>query len=99
MLDVGVLALVMGGTYVVRETSEIRARGAATQAATNRLNVLAAGPCSATSGDTTYGQGAGIAESWAAAVLASRVLDVADSVIYMIRGGRRSLVVRTRVSC
>lgn len=97
MLNVGVLALVMGGAFVVRETNEIRARGAAIEAATNRLNILAAGRCEARSGDTTSRQG--MVESWVVAALANRVLDVADSVAYPVRGTRRSLVVRTRVSC
>ena len=99
VINVAVLALVMGGAFVVRETNELRARGGAIEAATNRLNVLAAGPCALRSGDTTYSRSEGIVESWAVAVLTNRVLDVADSVTYLVRGARRSLVVRTRVSC
>jgi Tfp pilus assembly protein PilV len=95
-LNVAVLALVAGGTITLRRTTELRERGAAVEAATNRVERLSAGPCAAATG---FAAVADLDERWAVALVAPAVREIVDSVSYRTGVDSRTLVLRTRSPC
>ncbi|HXD49573.1 MAG TPA: hypothetical protein VN600_12405 [Gemmatimonadaceae bacterium] len=95
-LEVALLALVAGGAVTVRRTTEVRARAAAIEAATNRLQQLTVAACAPLSGSAS---GRGLTEHWTVALLAPRIRDVVDSVDYSAGAVARTLVLRTRSAC
>ena len=95
-LNVALLALVAGATVTLRRTSELRARTAAIEAATNRLQQLAIAACAAASGSASS---RGVAERWTVTLLAPRVREAVDSVEYAAGTLQRTLVLRTRSAC
>ena len=95
-LEVALLALVAGGAVTVRRTTEVRARAAAIEAATNRLQQLTVAACAPVSGSAS---GGGLTEHWTVALVAPRVRDVVDSVDYGAGTLARRLVLRTRSLC
>ena len=95
-LNVALLALVAGGTVTLRRTTELRARSAAVEAASNRLQRLTAGACAAASGD---GSTDGVTEHWTVVLSAAAVREIVDSVEYRAGPVGRSFVLRTRVAC
>src|SRR5438477_7969799 len=64
LIDVGLLALAASSAVLVRQTTQARARIAALQAASNRLETLAAAPCVAGAGIVVAASG--LREYWSA---------------------------------
>ena len=96
-INVALLALVAGGAGVMKRTSELRVRNAAVEAAANRLQQLAAGPCAPAAG-TAVGR-AGVVEHWTALAQRNGIQELSDSVTFTLSGAAHSLVVRTRLPC
>ena len=96
VLNVAILSLVAGGTIVVQRSSDLRARAAAIEAANNRIQHLAAGPCRAVADSATD---RGIEERWTAVVDDYGIRALVDSVSFDVRGTAHTLVLRTRVPC
>ena len=97
LIDVGLLALVASSAVLIRETNALRLRNAALRAATNRLQQLGSSPCRPVTGGATTADG--IREDWAVTVQTSRVLDIRDSVSFVLGTTTRSVVLRTRLPC
>lgn len=97
LIDVGLLALVAGSAVLVRETNALRLRNAALRAATNRLQQLGAAPCSSSTGAST--SAAGIREDWSFASQSNGVLDVRDSVTFVVGTTTHAIVLQTRLPC
>ncbi len=96
VLNVAILSLVAGGTIVVQRSSDVRARAAAIEAANNRLQRLAAGPCAAVADSATDRS---IEERWSSVVDGYAIRALIDSVSFDVRGTAHTLVLRTRVPC
>jgi prepilin-type N-terminal cleavage/methylation domain-containing protein len=97
LIHVGLLSLVAASAMLVRRTTQARVETAALQAASNRLEILGAGPC-ATSAGAAIGPFE-LREEWSAALEAGGTLDLRDSVTFDVPGRVRSIVARTRVPC
>jgi Tfp pilus assembly protein PilV len=97
LIDVGLLALVAGSAVLVRQTSEIRARSAAMRAATNRLQLLAAQPCAATTG--AVGNAASLREDWSVVLEPNDVREMLDRVSFSVGRDTHAIVLRTRLPC
>ncbi len=96
LIDVGLLALTGTTAVLIRERSAVRARAAAIRAASNRLQLLAAGPCEAATG-VAAGASA-IREIWDAQLIPNAVRELRDSVIYGADSAH-AVVLRTRLPC
>lgn len=97
LVDVALLALVAGSATLVRRSSELKIRGAALRAASDRVQVLSIAPCISTSGTA---QGAyGLRESWTVAAANADIREISDSVAYVTHGTPGSIVLRTRLAC
>jgi len=97
VIDVALLALVAGSATLVRRSTELRIRGAALRAANERVQSLAAGPCTPAAGSA---QGEfGLRESWALTRPSLGIREISDSVAYPLRGQAGSIVLRTRATC
>ena len=96
-LHVGLLSLVAASAMLVRRTTATRAEAAALEAATHRLEELAAGPCVSSAG-TTAGP-LGLREEWSAQIVSPATLNVHDSVVFGALTERRAVVLRTAVPC
>ena len=96
LFEVGLLSLTGTTLVLIRERSAVRARAAAIRAASNRLQILAAGPCEAASGaaigPTT------IREMWDVRLVPNAVRDLRDSVVFGADSGH-AIVLRTRLPC
>jgi prepilin-type N-terminal cleavage/methylation domain-containing protein len=97
LIDVGLLGLVAGSAIVVRRQNEIRLRGIATGAASNRVQQLVASGCHSAQGSAVVAPG--INERWSVSGSGSATRDIDDSVSYVLAGVNRSVVLRTRVVC
>jgi Tfp pilus assembly protein PilV len=97
LIDVGVLAMVSGTAMIARTQVEMRTRVAAAQAATNRIQRLIAGSCTATIGSAIGERG--IVERWSVDLLSNAQRDVRDSVVFTVNGRERSVVIRSRAAC
>ena len=97
LIDIGVLALVAGGTVVVRQANDLRRRGAAIRAASNRLEILGLLPCAATQG--TIAGSPDLREHWSVSPGQNGVREVTDSVAYTLSSGSRTFTVRTKFPC
>jgi Tfp pilus assembly protein PilV len=97
LIDVGLLALVACGAVLVAQTNELKARAAAMQAATNRIQLLGIGPCAAGTGSEVGERG--VREQWSVAPAGNGIRDIGDSVNFLAGGRPRSVVLRTRLPC
>lgn len=97
LIDVALLALVAGSVVVVRRQNALRARLAAAQAASNRLQTLRAMPCAA--GDGRIAGERGIVETWHSATVADGRRQLRDSVAYADGRDSASVVLATSTSC
>jgi Tfp pilus assembly protein PilV len=95
-LNVALLALVAGGAVTLRRTTEVRARTAAIEAATNRLQQLILTGCTPASGSASD---RGLTERWTVVLLAPGVRDAVDSVEYTAGTFEKTLVLHTRSAC
>jgi Tfp pilus assembly protein PilV len=95
-LNVALLAFVAGGAVTLRRTTELRARGAAVEAATNRVERLSAVSCAATAGSAGNVE---LEEHWSVAFVTPAVREIVDSVVYRAGAASRTLVLRTRSPC
>ena len=94
LIDVAVLGIVRTHAVVVRSRNAMRARSAATTAASARLEQLLASPCTAASGSALR---PAAVEFWSSQ-LDGHGREISDSVVF---GGAAShvVVLRTRVPC
>lgn len=97
LINVGLLALVAGSAVLIRQSAEMRSRGAAVRAAANRLALLGATTCVARSGNAS--SAFGVREAWSVEVLADGIRELRDSVSYSAPTGTKSVVLRTRLPC
>ena len=97
LIHVGLLSLVAASAMLVRRTTETRVEAAALQTASNRLEVLAARTCTASSGITI---GAfGLREEWSAQLTPPAALSLRDSVSYQVQSRPHAIVLRSVVLC
>jgi len=97
LIDVALLSLVAGSATLVRRASDLKARGAALRAASDRVQRLGIAPCNASPGGA---QGAyGLTESWTVAASSTSIREISDSVAYVTHGTHASVVLRTRLAC
>lgn len=97
LIEMGLLALVATGASLARQTTTTRARLAAINAASNRLQLLGALPCT-----TTIGSGSGpsgVVERWSADLLPNETRELRDSVTFFAMGSTHAVVLRTRLPC
>ena len=97
LIHVGLLSLVAASAMLVRRMTETRAEGAALQAASNRIETLAAHPCVASNGVSTGALG--VREDWSAQLGPLSTLAIRDSVSYGARSRSRAIVLHAVVSC
>jgi Tfp pilus assembly protein PilV len=97
LVDIGVLAMVSGTAMIARRQVELRARIAATQVASNRIQRLIATPCVATNGSANADRG--IVERWSVTLLPNAQRDLHDSVVFATNGVERSVTIRSRTPC
>jgi Tfp pilus assembly protein PilV len=97
LIDVGLLALVGAGSVLVRRTTELRLRAAAARVAADRLQLLGAGACAASSGIAAGAQG--LREFWSATSPTNGVREFYDSVAFSVAGVDRAVALRTRLPC
>jgi len=97
LIEIGLLALVATGASLVRQTTTTRARFAAINTASNRLQLLGATPCAATSG-TSSGP-PGVVERWSATIESNATREIRDSVTFVAMGSTHAVVLRSRLSC
>jgi len=97
LIHVGLLSLVAASAMLMRRTTETRIESAAIEAATNRLETLSAGPCTAGSG--TAAGPFGIREAWSAQLVSPATLSLRDSVSYGLSSRTRVAVLQTGVAC
>lgn len=95
-IDIAVLASVATSALVVRRQVELRAHVAASEAAANRIGVLALGGCASASGVATGAQG--VVEHWSITIVGG-ARSIRDSVSF--RAGRieKSVVLESRLPC
>lgn len=96
LVEVGLLSLTGTTLVLIRERSAMRARAAAIRAASNRLEILAAGPCEAASG-AAIGPST-IREMWDVQLVPNAVRELRDSVVYGADSAH-AIVLRTRLPC
>jgi len=97
ILHIGLLSLVAASAMLVRRTTGTRAEAAALEAATQRLEALAAGPCVASAG--TAAGPFGLREEWSARLMSLATLNVHDSVVFAAPFESRFAVLRMAVPC
>jgi len=96
LIEMGLLALVASGASLARQATTTRARTAAINAAANRLAILGATHCMATTGTSSQ---PGIVERWSADVQPNGTRELRDSVVFLAMGSTRTIVLHTRLSC
>ncbi|HSQ29264.1 MAG TPA: hypothetical protein VLN49_05405 [Gemmatimonadaceae bacterium] len=96
LVEVGLLALTGTTGVLIRQRTAVRTRAAAIRAASNRIQLLAAGPCEAASGAASEANN--IRELWDVRLVPNAVRELRDSVIYGVDSAR-SIVLRTRLPC
>jgi prepilin-type N-terminal cleavage/methylation domain-containing protein len=97
LIHVGLLSLVAASAMLVRRTTETRVEAVALEAASNRLELLSAGRCTATSG--TASSAFGLREEWSAQLMSPTTLRLRDSVSFGLPSRQRAIVLHTGVSC
>lgn len=95
-IDVAVLASVATSALVVRRQVELRAHIAASEAAANRIEMLALGACAGTSGSAAGPHG--IVEQWSVTI-AGGVRSMRDSVSFRAGRNEKSVVLESRRRC
>jgi len=96
LVEVGLLALTGTTVVLIRQRTAVRARAAAIRAASNRIQLLAAGPCDAASGEASEANG--VREIWDVRLIPNAVRELRDSVTYG-SDSARAIVLRTRLPC
>ena len=96
LVEVGLLALTGSTMVLLRQRTEVRMRSAAIRAASNRIQLLAAGPCEAASGAASDGNR--IREIWDVGLVPNAVRELRDSVIYGVDSAH-AILLRTRLPC
>ena len=96
LIDVAVLASVATSALVVRRQVELRAHVAASDAASNRIETLAVGGCTARSGTASGPHG--IVEHWSVTI-AGRVRAMRDSVTFRAGTADKSVVLESETPC
>jgi|SRR5215831_1744567 len=94
LVDVAIFAVLHTHAVVVRNRNEARARSAALDAATARVEQIIALPCVATAGSTLI---RGSAEFWSSSIDAT-TREISDSIVFGA-SARHSFVLRTRSLC
>ncbi len=97
LVDVALLALVAAGSTLVRRTTEVRVRTIAARLAIDRLQLLGAGACAATTGAMT--SAGGIREFWGAMSPVNGVREIFDSVTFTVAGVDKAVALHTRLPC
>ena len=96
LVEMGLLALVASGASLARQATTTRARTTAINAAINRLALLGATPCTATTGTSNQ---PGIVERWSADVQPNGTRELRDSVVFLAMGSTHTVVLHTRLPC
>jgi Tfp pilus assembly protein PilV len=96
LVEMGLLALVASGASLARQATTTRARTTAIDAAANRLALLGATPCTATTGTSNQ---PGIIERWSADVQSNGSRELRDSVVFLAMGSTHTVVLHTRLPC
>jgi Tfp pilus assembly protein PilV len=97
LIEIGLLALMAATGIVIRETTLARARTAVLDVARNRVEMLAASPCSEVAGSTTGLSG--ISEDWSMHLVPIATREVRDSVTFTVQRTKHALVLHTRTPC
>lgn len=97
LIQIGLLALVATSGVLVRQLTTVRARTMAISTASNRLQLLGASRCGATTG--SYSGPAELVERWSVELQPSGVRELRDSVTFTALGRIHSIVLRTRLPC
>ena len=97
LIQIGLLALVATSGVLVRQLTTVRARTMAISTASNRLQLLGASRCVATTG--SYNGPADLVERWSVELQPSGVRELRDSVTFTALGRIHSIVLRTRLPC
>ena len=97
VIGVGLLALVAGSAVLIAQANDLRARNAAVSAASNRLQVLGAGPCAAVSGSEAGARQ--LREYWQVTLRDNATRELVDSVSFFAGGRQRSVTLQTRLPC
>jgi Tfp pilus assembly protein PilV len=95
-IDVAVLASVATSAFVVRRQVELRAHMAASDAAANRLESLALGPCAPATGSAAGPLG--IVEHWSTTII-DGVRSIRDSIAFRTGTTAKHVVLETRKPC
>jgi len=97
LVQIGLLALVATNGVLVRQLATVRARTAAINTASNRLQLLGTTRCVAVSGSNNATTG--LMEYWSAELLSNGMRELRDSVTFTALGTTHSVVLRTRFPC
>jgi len=94
LVDVAILAIVHTQAIVVRNRNDMRARSAAVNAASTRVEQILASPCAAASGSAILPSSA---EFWSSNLDAT-TREISDSIEFGV-SARHRFVLRTRSAC
>lgn len=97
LIEVGLLALGASTCIVVRETLIVRARTTALELARNRVEMIAAMPCTAMSGGNSAA--GGFREDWSARLIPVSTREIRDSVTFTVQRVSRTIVLKTMTPC
>lgn len=97
LIDVGILALVAGSAVALRTRNDLRARSLAARIASDRVQSLAALPCTGIVGAAAGPSG--MRERWSVVLVPDRVREIRDSVAFVSGGVARAVVLATRLPC
>jgi prepilin-type N-terminal cleavage/methylation domain-containing protein len=97
LIQIGLLALVATSGILVRQLTTVRARTTAISTASNRLQLLGALRCLATTG--SYNGPAELVERWSVELQPGGFRELRDSVAFTALGRMHSIVLRTRLPC
>jgi len=96
LVDAGLLAITGATAVVVRRQTELRTRGAAVAAASNRLEQLATTPCERRAGSASSPL---FVERWSEDAPFPGARELRDSVTYVAFGAEHAIVLATRLVC
>ena len=97
LTGMGIVATVATSAVVVREADEGRTGSMAASTAANRLEWLRSHACIVESGRAAGPRG--LSEAWSATLQLGGVRELEDTTTFMIGGGDRTLVLRSRTPC
>ena len=99
LLSCGALGVVAASAMAIRSTSEAESQIAATAAARDRVELLAAGACGVSRDTTGAETSPAIRESWSVRVSRNATRLVSASIEYDDRTGRQTIVLHRLATC